>query len=174
VNTEVTVAALTDLLAELERIRDESVTEQELRAARDYLVGVFPIRFETPGAVLGALAGLFVNELPEDELARYRERIEAVTIADVRRVANEHIHFDRLAIVLVGDADAFGADLEAANLGPVEIERDPTPAEGPEEGVEEALGPVDGTDEVTLPAAHDVMDDVMDDAAEEEPDGRPA
>jgi len=170
VNTEVTVAALTDLLAELDRIRDESVTEQELRAARDYLVGVFPIRFETPGAVLGALAGLFVNELPEDELAGYRERIEAVTVADVRRVANEHIHLDRLAIVLVGDADAFGSELEAANVGPVEIERDPVPAEGPEEGVAEALGPVDRADKAPLPAD----DDVMDDPAEEEPDGRPA
>ena len=52
VNTEVTVPALIDLLAELDRIRDEPVTETELRAARDYLVGVFPIRFETPGAVL--------------------------------------------------------------------------------------------------------------------------
>jgi len=170
VNTEVTVAALKDLLAELERMRAEPVTDQELRAARDYLVGVFPIRFETPGAVLGALAGLFVNELPDDELARYRERIDAVTIEDVQRVANEHIDVDRLAIVLVGDADAFGSDLVAADVGPVAVERDPLPPEGPEEGVDELLGSVDRVEGPLLP----VDDDVLDDASKEEPDGRPA
>jgi hypothetical protein len=49
-----------------------------------------------------------------------------------------------MAIVLVGDADAFGADLEAANLGRLVIERDTGPqVEGSDEGVQEALGPVD-------------------------------
>ena len=43
-------------------------TDAELRAARDYLVGVFPLRFETPGPVAGSLAGLFVHGLPDDEL----------------------------------------------------------------------------------------------------------
>lgn len=144
VNTEVTVPAIVDTLAELDRIRDGQVTDQELRAARDYLIGVFPIRFETPGAVLGAIAGLFVHGLPDDELPRYRERIESVTAADVQRVAREQIHVDRLGIVLVGDADAVAADLDAAGIAPLTVERDEGPAEAlPEEGVDEQLGPVD-------------------------------
>ncbi len=53
VNTEVTIPAIVDMLAELERIRLEPVTAAELKAARDYLVGVFPLRFETPGPVVG-------------------------------------------------------------------------------------------------------------------------
>ena len=56
----------------------------ELAAARDFLVGVFPLRFETPGPVVGALGGIVVHDLPDDELARYRARIEAVTAADVQ------------------------------------------------------------------------------------------
>jgi hypothetical protein len=49
-----------------------------------------------------------------------------------------------MAIVLVGDADAFGAALESAGLGPVTIERDDGPVvEGRETGVAAALGPVD-------------------------------
>ena len=79
VNGEATTPAIQDILAELNRIRDDRVTDDELRAARDFLIGVFPIRFETPGAVLGALAGLAVHELPDEELTRYREHIEAVT-----------------------------------------------------------------------------------------------
>src|SRR5258705_331559 len=80
VNTEVTLPAVQDFLAELDRIRDVPVEASELRAARDFLVGVFPLRFETPGPIVGSLAGLIVHDLPDDELARYRPAIEAVTI----------------------------------------------------------------------------------------------
>jgi len=50
VETNVTAAAVTDLIAEIRRMRETDVTEDELRAAKDYLIGVFPLRFETPGA----------------------------------------------------------------------------------------------------------------------------
>jgi zinc protease len=124
VNTEVTVPAIRETLDELERMRTSDVTADELRTARDFLVGVFPLRFETAGSIVGALSGLVVHDLPDDELARYRPAIEAVTGTDVRRVAEATIDLERAAIVLVGDVDAFGADLEAAALGPIVIEHD--------------------------------------------------
>jgi predicted Zn-dependent peptidase len=124
VNTEVTVPAVLDMLAELERMRDTKVEASELAAARDFLVGVFPLRFETPGAVVGALAGLAIHGLPVEELVGYRGRIEAVDIDAVAAAARDHLEIDRAAIVLVGDADAFGPALEAAELGTVVIERD--------------------------------------------------
>jgi zinc protease len=143
VNTEVTVPAIVDMLAELERIRTAPVEAAELKAARDFLVGVFPLRFETPGPVVGALAGLAVHELPDDELVRYRPAIEAVTIEAVLAAAG-HIRTNAAAIVLVGDADAFGADLEAAGFGPVTIERDAVPADdGRASGVQDDLKPLD-------------------------------
>jgi len=144
VNTEATVPAVVDFLGELNRIRDEPVGEDELRAARDFLVGVFPLRFETPGAVAGALANIVVHDLPDDELARYRPAIEAVTGREVELAARERIEPDRSAIVLVGDADAFGRELELAGFGPVVVERDEEPiAEGPAEGVEDEMGPAE-------------------------------
>jgi predicted Zn-dependent peptidase len=133
VNTEATVPALREFFAELERIRDTPVTEDELRAARDFLVGVFPLRFETPGPVAGSLAGLFVHDLPHDELARYREAVEAVSVADVQRVAQEQIHLDRAAVVLVGDHDTFASDLDGLGLGPLDVVRDAEPV-APREG----------------------------------------
>ncbi len=123
VHTAATVPALQDLLAELDRIREAPVGDAELRAARDYLVGVFPLRFETPGPVAGSLAGLFVHGLPDDELGRYRAAIEAVTADDVLRVAREHLRPERAAIVLVGDSDGFAETLGAAGLAP-SVERD--------------------------------------------------
>ena len=131
VNTEVTVPAILDTLAELERIRDDAVTDAELRAARDYLVGVFPLRFETPGPVVGAIAGLVIHELPDDELDRYRPGIEAVTAADVLAAARSHIRPEAAAVVLVGDADRFVAELEAADIGPVRVDRDDVPGDAP-------------------------------------------
>jgi predicted Zn-dependent peptidase len=124
VNTEVTVPAIGEMLRELERMRDEPVTHDELAAGRDFLVGVFPLRFETPGPVVGAIAGLVVHDLPDDELARYRPQIEAVTIEDVHRVASEHLHVNRAAVVLVGDADAVAGDLEGAGFGRLEVVND--------------------------------------------------
>ncbi len=124
VNTEVTVPAVTHMLGELERMRSERVTDAELAAARDFLIGVFPLRFETPGPVVGALAGLTIHDLPDDELARYRPAVEAVTVADVLAAARDHIDLERVAVVLVGDADRVGPELEAAGIGRVEVVRD--------------------------------------------------
>jgi zinc protease len=128
VNTEVTVPAVQEILAELEAIRDAAVSDAELQDARNYLVGVFPLRFETPGAVVGALSGIVIHGLPDDELDRYRTGIEAVTADDVLAAARAHVRPQEAAIVLVGDADAFLPALEAADLGPISVERDAVPA----------------------------------------------
>jgi predicted Zn-dependent peptidase len=138
VNTEVTVPALQDVLAELEGIRDGAPTRDELHAARDYLVGVFPLRFETPPAVVGAIAGLLIHGLPMDELDRYRPAIEAISDADVHAAAQAHIRPAEAAIVLVGDADAILPSLEGAALGPITVEREELPPAGAAAGAADA------------------------------------
>jgi zinc protease len=129
VQTAATVASISESLAELRRMRETEVTAAELAAARDYLVGVFPLRFETPGAVVAALTGVFVHDLPDDELTRYRREVEGVSVAAVQKAAQDHIHPDRLAIVAVGDADAVAADLESAGFGELEVITEEMPAD---------------------------------------------
>lgn len=124
VNTDATAPALADLVAELRRMREEVPTDAELRAARDYLVGVFPLRFETPGPVVSAVGGLVTYELPDDELERYRPAIEAVTGDHVLAAARAHLDVERLGIVIVGDADTVAADVEALGIGDVEVIRE--------------------------------------------------
>ena len=143
VNTEVTVPAIVDMLAELERMRDTRVEQSELVAARDFLIGVFPLRFETAGAVVGALGSLAVHGLGVEELIGYRANIEAVDIDAIEAAARAHLHVDEAAIVLVGDVDAFGADLEAAGLGRIVIERDDAPVDAGPADESEVPGPVD-------------------------------
>jgi hypothetical protein len=146
VNTDVTVPAILDTLAELSRMRDEPVGDAELVAARDFLIGVFPLRFETAGAVVGALGGLAVHGLAVEELVDYRSHVEGIDIAQIAAAARAHLHVDDAAIVLVGDMDAFGPALEAAGLGPLVIERDEAPAAGPIDEVPQP-GPIDAAEE---------------------------
>ncbi len=166
VNTEATVPALQEFMLELDRIREEPVTDAELRAARDYIVGVFPLRFETPGPVAGSLAGLFIHDLPDDELEHYRAAIEAVSAADVLRVAREHIRPEAAAVVMVGDLDAFGEALESAAIGPLDVIRDPeSAAQGPLEDPEEQAGPVDADEGGPAQGAEEPPADGSGDAA---------
>ena len=131
VATDVTVPAVRETLLELERLRAEVVTDDELEAARDYLVGVFPLRFETSSAVAGAIGGLVVQGLPDDELTRYRSTIADVTANAVLAAARDHVRPDEAAIVLVGDADAFLPALEGEGFGPITVDHDDDAAGGP-------------------------------------------
>jgi predicted Zn-dependent peptidase len=124
VQTEVTVPAVADILTELERIRDGRVADEELTVARDYLVGVFPLRFETAAQVAAAIGGLVVHELPDDELDGYRPAVAAVTADEVLTAARAHVRPDTASIVLVGDASRFEVDLRAAGWGEVEVTRE--------------------------------------------------
>jgi len=123
VQTDVTVAAVGDALDVLRRMPREPPTDAELDAARDFLIGVFPLRFETASQVVAAISGLVAMGLPDDELDRYRPAIAAVT-ADEVLVAASHVRADEMSIVLVGDAGRIEAGLRAS-FGPVAVVHDP-------------------------------------------------
>jgi len=128
VETAVTAEALREIMAEFVRIREEPVTEAELSLATSYLIGVFPIRFETTAEVAGGLANVEIFRLPTNYFDTYRERVRAVTVHDVLRVARTHLDPARLQVVVVGDAQAIEAPLAALGVGPVTV-YDPTDGE---------------------------------------------
>jgi zinc protease len=104
VRNEVTLPAVQQIMAELERIRSGDITDAELNNTKNYLMGVFPATVESASDLANRLQELEVYSLPEDYFSRYRERIAAVTAADLTRVANRYVHPDRAAIVIVGKA----------------------------------------------------------------------
>ncbi|HEX6259001.1 MAG TPA: hypothetical protein VFZ51_00005, partial [Woeseiaceae bacterium] len=91
--------------------------ESELSLARDYLVGVFPIRFETTAAITSAIATQESFGLDPRYYDEYRERIAAVSVADVRRVAERVLDPQRLQVVLVGDPQMIRGPIEALDIG---------------------------------------------------------
>jgi zinc protease len=124
VHTEVTALALGDILGELRRMREEPVTGTELELFRDYLVGVFPLRFETSAQVAAALAGVVAFDLPDDELDRYRPGIAGVSEDDVLQAARSHVRPAEMSIAIVGDAARVESDLRGAGHGPLTVVRD--------------------------------------------------
>src|SRR5882672_5204984 len=104
VRTPVTGDSLKEFFYELDRIRNEDVSEKELHDAIAYLTGVFPIRLETQEGLIDQLVQIKMFGLPEDYLEIYRNEIQAVTISQVQEVAKKYIKPDQAAIVIVGDA----------------------------------------------------------------------
>lgn len=123
VATDVTARALEEAIREIERLRDDGASEAEVQNARDYLVGVQPLRLQTTGQLAAQLADLVVYDLPDDYFLQFRDRIAAVTPDDVLRVAREHLRPERHAIVVVGDARQIVPPLEALGKGPVVVEQ---------------------------------------------------
>jgi len=99
----VTGASLKEIFYELDRIRDEDVSDKELSDAKTYLTGIFPIRLETQEGLVDQLVQIRVHDLAPDYLETYRERIQRVTKEDVRRAAQRNVTPDRAAVVVVGD-----------------------------------------------------------------------
>jgi len=129
VESAVTAPAVADVMAELSRVREGPPEAAELSAARDYLVGVFPLRFESSAQVAAAIAGLVIQGLPDDELDRYRPTVAGVTADAALAAARAHIHPERASIVIVGDTERFEEDLVALHGDSVEVVRDEPPAE---------------------------------------------
>jgi predicted Zn-dependent peptidase len=121
VQTEVTVDAIRELIGQLERIRSDPPTESELAEVRDYLVGVFPLRFETTSGIASALEPLAIYGLPDDYWLTYRTNLEAVTVDQVQAAAAELVRPDEALILLTGDAAAIRDELGTSGLGALEV-----------------------------------------------------
>src|SRR5213075_134237 len=94
VQSDVTAPALREILLKIERIRTKKISPEELSLARDYLDGVFPIRYETTAAIASALATLVIYGLPPDYYDAYRTNIRAVTEDSVLNAALAHLDPD--------------------------------------------------------------------------------
>jgi Zn-dependent M16 (insulinase) family peptidase len=103
VRTPVTGDSLKEFFYELDRIRREPVSAKEIADAKSYLTGVFPIRLETQEGLTDQLVQIKMLNLPDDYLERYRDRVQAVTVEDIQRIAQKYVRPDEAALIVVGD-----------------------------------------------------------------------
>lgn len=104
--TEVTDSALTEMLAQIERIVDQPVSEADVTNAKAYLVGNFPTTIETPSQIAAQIGQVKLLGLDKSYLENYRKDVAQVSVAQAQAAMQKHLHPDQLAIILVGDATA--------------------------------------------------------------------
>jgi zinc protease len=119
VRTDVTEPAMRDMLAEIDRMREEPVPAGEFKDAQRSLTASFALSLEDPAGLLNLYIVRQLYRFPVDYWDRYTDRIAAVTPAQVQAVARKYLDPKRLQIVAVGDAGRIEAGLRP--FGPVEI-----------------------------------------------------
>ncbi|HYL80560.1 MAG TPA: pitrilysin family protein, partial [Candidatus Acidoferrum sp.] len=95
--------AIEAVLAEMRRIREQPVGDTELRDAKAYLTGSYPLRLDTSGKIGRLLANIEYFGLGLDYVDRFPALVDAVTVADVQRVARRYLDPDRYALAAVAD-----------------------------------------------------------------------
>jgi hypothetical protein len=118
--TDATGEVLRLIVDEFWRLQRERVGTVELENAKAYMTGSFPLTIETPEAIAMQVVTALFYGLPLDELQTFRERVNAVTVDDIQRVARTYLRPDRLSVVLVGNAAAFAPQLRGAGFGTFE------------------------------------------------------
>jgi predicted Zn-dependent peptidase len=120
VQTDKTTESLQEFFKELNALL-EPVPADELARAKNYVALRYPSTFETTGDISRRLEDLLVYKLPEDYFASYVQKIQAVTAADVQRVAKTYIQPGRFAVVIVGDVKVIEPGIRKLNLGRISI-----------------------------------------------------
>lgn len=124
VRNEVTRESVTEVLAELRRIRSGDVEMQELADTKNYLMGVFPATVQSASEQAGRILDMELYDLPHDYFDKYRENINAVSKEDVERVAQKYIDPDRSVIVIVGNASQIREPLGSLGMPIHELDID--------------------------------------------------
>ena len=112
VRNEVTDSAITEFLYEIDRMKNERVTEEDLVAAKASLSGSFGRSLESPASAANFALNIARYDLPSDYYNNYLSRLEAVTAEDVLRVANTYMN-GPLTITVVGKAQDVAGKLSA-------------------------------------------------------------
>jgi predicted Zn-dependent peptidase len=122
VDTRSTAPALKDLTTVLTTALAGGLQPDELVAARDYLVGVSPMRWETPAAVAAQVIALVGNDLPLGYTDEFLDGMRTATLPELDAALRREVRPDDLIIVAVGEADAVVGPLRHLGFGePVEV-----------------------------------------------------
>jgi hypothetical protein len=101
---------------ELEKFMSAPPTAAELQSAKDKILNTFVFQFDSPAKTLSRLVTYEYYGYPKDFIFQYQKAVEAVTAAEVQRVAKQYIKPENLTYVVVGKPADFGEPLTALNL----------------------------------------------------------
>ena len=113
VRNEVTDSAIVQFMFEINKLRDELVSDEELDLAKNTLRGNFARSLESRSTVAQFALNSKLNNLPEDYYANYLKRVDAITAEDIRETARKFLKPDNANIVVVGKAEEITEKLKA-------------------------------------------------------------
>ncbi|MDX1277601.1 pitrilysin family protein [Oceanihabitans sediminis] len=116
VRNAVTDSAVVQTLKEIKRIKEEPVTAEALANAKAKYVGDFVLALESPQTIARYALNIKTQDLPKDFYTTYLEKINAVTIEDVQRVANKYFKTENAKIIVVGKGSEVLENLEKTNI----------------------------------------------------------
>ena len=119
VRTNVTAPAIKEMFGEIERIREGQITPDELTMSKGAFEQSLAGRFETSPETAATVGDLFVYNLPLNYYNTLPGKIDAVTAADVERVAKEYLKPDAMVVVAVGDKAKIEPEIKKLDLAPV-------------------------------------------------------
>jgi zinc protease len=119
VRNDVVAASLTEIFYEIDKLRSVLVPEAELLDAQNYLTGVFSMGLATQSGLLSQISTIALNELPDDYLDTYREKVRSLKSEDVLAAARAYLDSANMQIVVVGDRKH--VESQAALFGELEI-----------------------------------------------------
>ena len=118
---ESTTDSLREVLHQIDRLRREDVSEEELGAAQARLQSSVLLAYDSFQTTFDSLVRMAILGLPADHATHQLARIRTVTVKDVRAAAAKYLATERLRVVVVGDVTAIKKPLEAIGLGEVHV-----------------------------------------------------
>lgn len=122
VRNTVTDSSIAEMLSELNRLRTEKVSQEELDGVKNYLTGNFAINLEDPATVARFAINIERYKLPKDYYVNYLKTLAAVTVEDVYTMAQKYIRPENATILVVGDKEELVKKVEQfSSVKPVEL-----------------------------------------------------
>jgi len=112
VRNEVTDSSVVEIIKEINRIRNEHVSEEELAGVKEKYVGSFIMSTERPSTIAGYALNIDKFDLPKDFYETYLENFQKVTVEDIKRVSNQYFLSEQLRVVVVGKGSEILENLE--------------------------------------------------------------
>lgn len=112
VRNSVTDSAITEILSEMQKLRDEPVSEEELSRIKNYLTGSFSRSLEQPGTIARFALNIEIDSLPKDYYKNYLKNLSEVTAKDIQDAAKKYLLPKNSHIIVVGNAEEIASGLK--------------------------------------------------------------
>ena len=111
--TDNTVPFIRAVMNEIEKLRTDLVTEQELANAKESILNSFVFNFQSPEQTLSRLMRYEYYDYPEDFIFEYQEQVQDTSREDILEVAQEYLQPEQIATLVVGNVEAMNPPLSS-------------------------------------------------------------